>query len=161
VLSIWRECDQAAFDREVKPGDIFVLYGAAVNKNYEENVTYKVLEKLKGEKSAHGHLNIYKDHPGGWYACNPVDVQGHDELVVWRDQVLRLELQLEKQEELEKKRALNEIASRQFGAAQTQKRKEKEEESEKEIDKVIETMDRDGLIWWNDGKPFWKIDGLY
>jgi hypothetical protein len=158
VLSIWRECDWTAFNRDVKPGDIFVVYGAAANKKYEEDVATKV---LKLEKSDHGHLNIYKDHPGGWYVCNPVDIQGYHELVVWRDQVLSHELESEKQEELEKKRALKEIATRQFEAAQAQKRKEKEEESQKETDRMIETMDRDGLIWWSDGKPFWKIDGLY
>ncbi|KAA8909019.1 hypothetical protein FN846DRAFT_776850, partial [Sphaerosporella brunnea] len=172
VLSIWR--DQDAFERDVKPGSIVALQGAAVNKNYEEDVAYKILRFMK-EKVPHGHLNIYNDHPPSWYVCDPVNMPGYAELLVWRDQVLRRELQLEREEEEEeeeRKRALKETANRQFEAAQTQRQEmadlnriaaaEVEGKNQREIEeKEVEEMDREGLIWWKNGQPLWRIDGLY
>jgi hypothetical protein len=169
VLSIWR--DQATFERDVKPGCILVIYGAAVNKNYEEDAAYKILRFVKG-KVPHGHLNIYNDHPAHWYACEPTNVPGYGELVIWRDQVLKRELQLEEEEELERERVLKEIGDREFEAAQAQGRLEMEglnritkAEDKKRIEeqgeKEVEAMDKEGLIWWRNDKPFWRMDGIY
>jgi hypothetical protein len=176
VLSVWR--DQDAFDAAAKPGSILAIYGAAVNKNYEEDVINKVLKQVP-TKVPHGHLNIYNSNPGGWYVFEPgEEVEGYKELVEWRDSVLRQEKK-EEDEELERRRKKEEEekerASKEFEAAEMERRQEMEERArigeeeskrrqklrEKKEDEDILRMEKEGMIWWRDGKPLWRIDGLY
>jgi hypothetical protein len=211
IISVWR--DQQEFhqaitnptntppkqqiksEKDVR-GTIVAIYGAGVNKNYEEDVKYKVLRRVDA-KVEYGHLNIYASNPMGWFVIDPVGVPGYDELVRWRDEVLvgewdneLAELAKEREEGLKmvmrkeekRARAIQELKrkdedleredmDKQQGQhpanSKTEKAKGKEkttnseqEETDKELEQ-LEYLKSKGMVWYLDGKPFWRIDGLY
>lgn len=173
VLSLWR--DQDTFEQEAVPGTVLAVYGAGVNKNYEEDVVYRVLRKVPNG-ALHGHLNVYHSNPGNWYELDPKTVGGYVELVEWRDTVLEGEYRaLREAEERERQRDEEERIRLDREEAEMVKRQEIEEEQnlseaekvrrervqEQEEEEEFARMEEEGMIWWRDGKPFWKIDGLY
>jgi len=55
-----------------------------------------------------------------------------------------------KRQEIEEEQNLSE-------AEKVRRERVQEQEEEEEFAR----MEEEGMIWWRDGKPFWKIDGLY
>ncbi|KAF8251442.1 hypothetical protein K440DRAFT_637968 [Wilcoxina mikolae CBS 423.85] len=176
VLSVWRDHD--AFKAVAKPGSIVAIYGAANNKSYEEDVIKRILS-VQTTKVPHGHLNIYKTGPGGWFVFEPGEkIEGYKDLVEWRDSVWRQERK-DEEEELERKRKKEaeekERERKEHEAAEKERIREMDESErigeeekkrrqklrEEKEDEDILRMEKDGMVWWRDGKPFWRIDGLY
>jgi hypothetical protein len=175
VLSLWR--DQDTFEQEAVPGTVLAAYGVGVNKNYEEDVVRRVL-RMVPNKVLHGHLNVYHSNPENWYELDPKTVGGYVELVEWRDTVLEGEYRVLReaeergrqkeeeerirfdQEEAEAEMAKRREIEQQQNLSEAEKAR-RERVREQEEEEEFARMEKEGMIWWREGKPFWKIDGLY
>ncbi|KAI5857648.1 hypothetical protein BZA05DRAFT_101921 [Tricharina praecox] len=97
IISVWRDIDEF----RPRPGEIVLVRGAKVNRNYVEDTETHRLRKLdKGMAAEWGLLNLYPNVRPGWWATEEMlegmEVEGFRELREWRDGVLKREEQEER-----------------------------------------------------------------